>query len=161
MAHSRHTLLKSRLALVRRDLNQIMTRITPEMLDWAPAAGMRTVAGQIIEIVGTEYQLIVLLKQGRLLSDPEAAERIGDPASLANLRRAMLDIRRESLEYLDSLSESDLEHEVAFNGGWFGSLTLSTIPRAEVFVNVSDHEWYHVGQLTSYLWFRGDDPYKW
>lgn len=161
MTHSRKTLLRSRLAVVRRDLNQVVAHISPDMLDWAPSSGMRTVAGQILEIVGTEFQLIGLLKEGRLISDPEANEIIGDTTNLANLQRAMIDVRRATLEYLDTLSDADLAREVPFNGGWFGSLTLETIPRAEVFVNVSDHEWYHVGQLISYLWFRGDDPYKW
>ena len=78
MASSRHSLLKARLALVRRDLNPIVERLTPELLSWAPTAGMRTVAGQIVEIVGTEMQLIALLKDGQQISDQEAREFIGD-----------------------------------------------------------------------------------
>ena len=30
----------------------------------------------------------------------------------------------------------------------------------EVLRNIAAHEWYHTGQLVSYLWTRGEDPYK-
>ena len=46
MAHTRSALLKARLALVRRDLEEIVDRLTPDLLEWAPAEGMRTVSGQ-------------------------------------------------------------------------------------------------------------------
>ena len=122
---------------------------------------MRTVAGQIVEITATEIQLIARLKDGRQISDDAAQKMIGDCGSLDTLRRGLIDVRQQTLAYLDSLSATDLAAEVPFDGGWFASLTLPTVPRAEVFVNIADHEWYHVGQLTSYLWARGDDPYHW
>ncbi len=161
MKNTRHLLLKARLALVRRDLDPIMERLPPELLQWAPNKGMRTIAGQIVEIVATEIQLIALLRENHAISDSEAAEMIGDSGNLDNLRGALLTFRQQTLAYLDSLSETELAEEIAFKGGWFGSLMLSTVPRAEIFVNLAEHEWYHVGQLTSYLWSRGDNPYHW
>jgi len=161
MANTRHTLLKARLALVRRDLDPIVERLTPNLLAWAPTAGMRTIAGQIVEIIATEMQLIALLKDGRQISDDAAQESIGDCGDLDNLRRTLTEVRQQTLSYLDALSDAELAEEVPFDGGWFASLMLPTVPRAEVFVNIADHEWYHVGQLTSYLWARGDDPYEW
>ena len=161
MPHSRHTLLKSRFALVRRDLDPLLDRITPDRLGWAPAEGMRTVSGQIVEIVSTEMQIIALLKEDGQISDEEALAIIGDPNSVQNLRRALLEAREQTLDYLDSLSEERLAEEVPFDGGWFASLMLPTVPRAEIFLNIADHEWYHVGQLTSYLWALGHDPYEW
>ncbi len=161
MKHSRHDLLKARFALARRDLNSIMVRLTPDLLDWAPATGMRTISWQLVEIVGTEIQLISLLKADQNISDPAAREIIGDCGSLDNLRHALIDFRQQTLDYLDLLSETDLAEEISFDGGWFASLMLPTVPRAEVFLNIADHEWYHVGQLTSYMWTRGDNPYQW
>lgn len=161
MENTRHALLKARLALVRRDLDPIVNRLTPDLMTWTPAAGMRTIPGQIVEIVATEMQLIARLKDGQQISDADAQEIIGDCESLDNLRRALIEVRQQTLDYLASLSEADLAEEVSFDGGWFASLMLPTVPRAEVFVNIADHEWYHVGQLTSYLWARGDNPYDW
>lgn len=161
MKNTRQLLLKARLALVRRDLDPIMERLTPDLLQWAPTKEMRTIAGQIVEIIATEIQLIALLKENHSISDAEAEEMIGDCGNLDNLRGAMIKFRQQTLAYLDSLSEADLAEEIAFEGGWFASLMLPTVPRAEIFVNLADHEWYHVGQLTSYLWARGDNPYHW
>lgn len=161
MAHSRSMLLKARLALVRRDLEPIVKRLSPEMLDWSPAAEMRTISGQLVEIIGTEIQLIARLREGKQLSDDEAREIIGDCRDLSNLQRALADVRQQTIEYLDSLSEDELHEEVEFDAGWFASLMLPTVPRTEIFLNIADHEWYHVGQLTSYLWARGVDPYSW
>jgi uncharacterized damage-inducible protein DinB len=161
MENTRHALLKARFALVRRDLDPIVDRLTPDLMKWAPAANMRTIAGQLVEIVATEMQLVARLKNGREISDPAALEIIGDGENLDNLRCALTDTRQQTLAYLDSLSETELAEEIAFEGGWFASLMLPTVPRAEIFLNIADHEWYHVGQLTSYLWARGDNPYDW
>jgi len=138
-----------------------MGRITPEILDWAPAAGMRTTTGQILEILATEIQLIASLKDEPWVSDEAAAEMIGDYSNLTGLKQGLTNIRQQTLDYLDTLSDAELAEEIRFGAGWFGSMNLPTIPRAEVFLHIADHEWYHTGQLTSYLWSRGDDPYTW
>lgn len=65
MQHSRHTLLKSRFALVRRNLNPLLDHIAPDALSWAPAEGMRTILGQVIEIISTEMQIIARLREGK------------------------------------------------------------------------------------------------
>jgi uncharacterized damage-inducible protein DinB len=159
--HSRNELLKARLYLVRRDLEPIVARLSPELLEWAPAPNMRTLGGQIVEIVATEIQLVELLRTNRQLSDDEAATLIGDTTDLEVLQGALLTVRQQTLEYLDSLTPEELAEEVPFDGGWFASLMLPEVPRAEIFLNIADHEWYHVGQLTSYLWARGENPYDW
>jgi uncharacterized damage-inducible protein DinB len=161
MPHTRHQLVEARLKTARSDMGQILPRITPDMLGWAPAPGMRTIAGQLVEVAATELQLITQLRDGRWISDPEAAQIIGDCSDLDTLRQALGAFREQTLAFLHSLTPEQLEEEVEFDAGWFGSLGLPTIPRAEVFINVADHEWYHWGQLTTYLWTRGDDPYKW
>src|SRR5580700_1722059 len=161
MPATRHNLLKARFALTRRLLNQILDRITPDMLEWAPAEGMRTVSGQLAEILCVELPLVPRLKEGKELTDAEADAIIGDCSSLENLRRKLIEVRQTTLDYLDSLSDSELSEEVSFCGPWFGSLWTQTLPRAELFLNIADHESYHVGQLISYLWFRGDNPYEW
>jgi hypothetical protein len=161
MRHTRHTLLTSRLALVRRDLDAVVSRITPDILSWAPAPGMRTISGQLAEIACDEIQVIAWLKDGTLISNPEADALIGDEGDLDNLRRVLVDVRKDTLAYLESLSEEELAEEVAFEEGWRETLGLPVVPRAEAFISIAEHEWYHAGQLTSYLWARGDDPYRW
>src|ERR1700722_19221525 len=122
MTHSRHDLLKARLKVVRNDLDPIVERLTPETLTWAPVEGMRTMAGQIVEIVSTEIQLVTLLKEDYWITDDQALENIQGAESVDLLTQALTKVRRQTLEYLDSLSEADLAEEVSFGGGWFGSL---------------------------------------
>ena len=130
-------------------------------MDWAPAEGLRTVAGQLVEIIAVEVPLVPRLKQGKILTDPEIDAIIGDQHSLENLLRGLVDVRQNTIEYLDSLTDEELSEEVPSGQAWFGTLWLPAMPRAEHFLNIAEHEFYHVGQLISYLWCRGDDPYKW
>ena len=154
-------LIKARLAHVRSWLDHVLERVTPDLMNWAPAEGMRTVAGQLEEIISVELPLVPHLKEGRQLSDAEYIAIVGDQTNLENLRRVLIDVRRRTLEYLDALSDEELAEEVPSGEQWFGTMWLPTMPRAEHFLNIAEHEFYHVGQLISYLWARGDDPYKW
>jgi uncharacterized damage-inducible protein DinB len=161
LSSTRRDLVKARLGHTRRWLNSTLKRVTPDLLDWAPAEGMRTVGGQLVEIISVELSLVPHLKEGRQLSDPEIDAIIGDQQSLENLTGKLVEVRRGTLEYLDSLSEDELVEKVPSGDAWFGTLWLPSMPRAEHFLNIAEHEFYHVGQLISYLWARGDDPYKW
>lgn len=159
-AQTQRALIKARMAHVRRWLDSVLRRLTPELMEWAPAEGMRTVAGQLAEIVEVEVPLVPRLKEGLQPSDPEIAAIVGEH-TLENLKRALVDVRNRTLEYLDSLTVEELAEEVPSGEAWFGTLWLPVMPRAEHFRNIAEHEFYHVGQLISYLWSRGDDPYKW
>jgi len=130
-------------------------------MDWAPAEGMRTVAGQLVEIIEVEVPLVPRLKEGRQPDDAEITSIVGDQHSFENLKRALTDVRRGTLDFLDSLTDEQLSEEVPSGQAWFGTMWLPAMPRAEHFLNIAEHEFYHVGQLISYLWSRGDDPYKW
>lgn len=158
---TRNDLIKARLAHVRRWLDSVLVRLTPEMMDWAPAPGMRTVGGQLGEIIWVEAPLVPRLKDGRQPSDDELNAIIGSESDFENLKRVLIEVRRKTLEYLDSLSEAELTAEVPSGQAWFGTMWLPSMPRAEHFLNIAEHEFYHTGQLISYLWSRGDDPYKW
>lgn len=157
-APSLHTLLKNRLAVVRDDLDEVFARLTDDMLTWAPAPGMRTVQGQLSEIVGTEVQLKARIVHGQDLSYQKFQDKSG---SLAGLRSALDDERQDTIALIDSYSEGQLNSLVAIPEGWFEALLLPEVPLAEVFRSLAKHEWYHVGQLVSYMWSRGDDPYSW
>ena len=122
---------------------------------------MRTIAGQYLEIISVEYALVPRLKDGRDISDQEFDTFVGNQHSLANLQAKLGKVRQISLQYLDLLSEEELVEEVPSGNAWFGTLWLPKMPRAEHFLNIAEHEFYHTGQLISYLWAYGEDPYKW
>ena len=70
-------------------------------------------------------------------------------------------IRADTLAYIDSLTEDELLEPIACPERWWEALRLTECPISEILRNIAAHEWYHTGQLVSYLWMRGDDPYSW
>ncbi len=95
------------------------------------------------------------------MTDSEVDAIIGDENDLEHLRRVLVDVRRGTLEYLDSLTDKQLSEEIPSGEAWFGTMWLPVMPRGEHFRNIAEHEFYHAGQLISYHWCHGDDPYKW
>ena len=158
---TRHDLVKARLAMLIGWLDHVLNRVTPAIIDWAPADGMRTIGGQLVEVIAVEVPLVPRLRDGRQPSDAEVDDVVGDQHSLQNLKSKLISVRLDTLAYLDSLSDAELCEEVPSGQAWFGTLWLPNMPRAEHFLNIAEHEFYHAGQLISYLWTRGDDPYKW
>ena len=153
--------LKARMAIVREDLDEVLGRLSDADLPWAPAAGMRTVGGQLAEIAGTERQLLAWMRDGKHLPFEDAMNFGESAATLSGMKDVLSETRRETLAYLDSLPETDLETQAPFPERWFESLRQPMMQPSEAFRSIAQHEWYHVGQLVSYLWSRGDDPYKW
>ena len=157
---TQHEIIKGRLDYARRWLTDVLPRLTPEMLSWAPTTGMRTVAGQLVEIIAVEAQLVPALKNGRLLTDDEISAIASEQSSLDALLIALTDVRKLTIECLEGLSEADLAAEVTLPQ-WYGAYWLRPGPCGEHFRNIAEHEFYHVGQLMSYLWAKGDNPYDW
>jgi uncharacterized damage-inducible protein DinB len=151
-----HFFLKGRLSSVRVDLEEVIGHLDQSFADWAPAVGMRTVAGQLVEIAITEMQILLQLKEGRWIPDEDAKLFIGDCDSIENLSRALARIRQDTLDYMDSLSLEQLDELVPVR-----TQGLPAVPRHEVFRTIAHHENYHLGQLVSYVWARGDNPYDW
>ena len=154
-------LLKARFALVRRDLDRVLSHLTQEMFTWAPSEGMRTVGGLLFEIAGKEVELLAYAKAGGREEWVEVENYGGREKSLSGMKDVLNEIRQATLSYLDTLSDQDLEMPVKFPTDWWEGLGLSELPLHEVFRNIAMHEWYHTGQLVSYLWSKGDDPDKW
>lgn len=153
-------LLLARLATTRTALDEVVAHLTPEVMTGSPRDGMRTVAGQLVEIAATEVQILARVKEQPVPSDDEVRARIGAYEDLATLRAFLRIVRNETLGYLDSLSDAQLAASVDIKG-WHESIGRPEMPRHEIFVSVCQHEAYHTGQLVSYLWAAGDNPYDW
>jgi len=155
------TLIVARLNTVRRDLEEVVGRLDDEMMPWAPRGGMRGIGDQLVEILGTEIQNIAKLKGEAVPTWEEIDASIADPLSLSYLRKRLEETRRETLCYIESVSEAGLKAVAPIPPEWFEAMGLPEVPVGEVLRWIAQHEWYHTGQLISYLWFRGDDPYNW
>lgn len=152
-------LLKSRLTFVRRDLDEAVARLDGTELDWAPTDGMRTIGGLLYEIVATELQDLALFKGEP--ADYDSIAKSAKRETLAEYRDLLKSTRQSLISFLDSKTEEDLSELIDLNPKWFEGFGNSQVPLAEAVRSVAMHEWYHTAQLVSYLWIRGDNPYKW
>ncbi len=158
--YSTRELVLARLEKVREGLDEAIGRLRDDFLDWAPTEGMRTVRDQLLEIAGTEIQLLAKLRGEPDISWEETDART-DASSLAGLKKGLETARNDTLSFIDSASDEQLESPAGIPAGWHESLGLTDAPVGEVLRGLAQHEAYHTGQLVSYLWARGDNPYKW
>lgn len=154
-------LLRAQLDSVRSDLVETYPHLTDELLPWAPAEGMRTVQGQFVEMISTERAITDRLR-GVASGNPDeedaplwAAKTVADLIALLDQTRAL------THQLLDQTAEEELEAKVQVSQGFAGYLQLETVTAAALFSFIARHESYHAGQLVSYLWARGDNPYDW
>lgn len=153
--------IKASLSSARTDLNEALARVTDEMLDSAPAIGMRTLKGQFIEILATERQLIDAVTGADKRSFSEIEHELMKVQTVKEIASHCENVRRETIALIDQLGEERLGEPVTLSKGFAAYLGLESVPAAELFRYVARHEAYHTGQIVSYLWARGDDPYKW
>lgn len=155
----RREIARGRMAQVRGELLECLVSVTDELLPWAPSDGMRTVAGQLAEILVTEMQIVAVLRGEPSQSfQAQYRELLATPTKAAFLEK-LASARAHTLATLDGFSEEELLESIEMDPNWFESGGLSQVPRIEVFGAIPMHEWYHTGQLISYLWSRGVNPY--
>lgn len=153
-----HDLIRAELASVRSDLAETFSHLSDEFLDWAPAPGMRTVHGQFVEIISTERSVVDRIK-GEPRRDPDEEDApLWAEKTVAGLIALLEETRADTLRTLESV---DLDQPVEINAGFASYLGLDPVPASELFRFIARHESYHAGQLVSYLWARGSDPYSW
>lgn len=69
-------------------------------------------------------------------------------------------IRAETLAYLNASTEETLETPIPVPSEWREYFSGDTIEPEEMIRWVIRHEYYHLGQLITYRWILGDNPYK-
>ena len=151
----------ARLRFVRRDLNELLQHVSEDLAKYAPGEGVRPLDDQLLEIGMNEVMSVALLRDEVNLSHAEAEATLVHDGTVASLRQMLADVRQSTLAYIDGLSEDDLSEPVAANNPWFASFGLKEVPRYDALTSIALHEHYHVGQLVTYLWVSGSDPYSW
>lgn len=158
---TRKQLLLARLAFVRRELNEVLQHLTDDRLDYAPGPGVRPTYDQFLEIGMNEVMAIALLRDGKTLTHAEAEAGLSHEPTVAAYEKMLGDVRSETLAYIETLSEEDLAEPVEASNPWYASFGLKLVPRYDALTSIALHESYHVAQLVTYAWARGDDPYQW
>lgn len=153
--------IRAALDSVRTDLAETFPHLSDDLLDWAPAKGMRTIHGQFIELISTERSVTDRIK-GTPRQDPDEADApLWSTRTMAELLALLDETRADTLALLSSLGEDGLENEVEISSGFADYLGLHPATAGELLRFIVRHESYHAGQLVSYLWARGNDPYGW
>src|SRR5947209_16641670 len=101
-----HELLKARFAMARQDLEEVLGRLTDADLPHAPREGMRTVAGQLLEIANKEKETLGWLRT-RVWPDDDPDSFDSGSANLETIRATLNSLRPDTIAYIESQSESD------------------------------------------------------
>jgi hypothetical protein len=154
-------LILARLKFARRDLNEVFTRLSDDVVKWAPGEGVRPIDDQFLEIGMNEVMSIALLRDGITLTHAEAEATLVHDSTVESFKKMLDDVRQSTIAYIESLSEDELAEAVAAKNPWYASFGLPMVPRYDALTSIALHEHYHVAQLITTLWVKGDDPYAW
>ena len=153
--------IKASLSSVRKDLDEVIARIQNGILDWAPTESMRTIKGQLVEILATEQNVCERLQGLPRRSYQEVEAPFLALNDIQDFTAKLAKIRSATLSLLESLEDQELAAPAAVSEAFTEYVDLKVVPKSELFRFIARHESYHAGQLTSYLWSRGDNPYDW
>jgi hypothetical protein len=142
----------------RGELEGEMARVAPEDFAWAPVEGMRTYRGQIKEIGSMEAMCVSWLARQVPPREEEAVAWSGEDK--ASMLADLGVVRVQTLAYLADISEEQLQTPVALPESWREYFPVTHIEPEELIRWVIRHEYYHLGQIVTYNWMRGDNPYR-
>ena len=154
-------LIRANFAAVRTELAETFPHLTDDMLEWAPVPGMHTIRRLFMDIMTTEQSILERLRGLPRSTDEELDAPYLSIKTVAGLLEKMAAVRDDTLGYLDTLDEAELAGPSPHWKSWSDGLQLNPTPVSEVLRYIARHEYYHAGQLFTYLWMRGDDPYAW
>jgi uncharacterized damage-inducible protein DinB len=120
---------------------------------------MRTVAGQLLEIANKEKECLGWLRNNVYDDSQDSFDQ--ESSTLEQIKAALKSLRADTFIYIDSLSESELSEPMRPPETWWEAMNLEECPKSEVLRSISAHEWYHTGQLVTYLLLRGEDLDQW
>lgn len=148
------------LEQVRKELVGEVQRLKPEEMDWAPRPDMKSCRALLLEITTMEKECVHWLSKGEMLDWKEIENSLTWPdneprSALSALER----VREETLAYLNDRTEAELESSIPVPEEWRQYLGAAIEPE-EIVRWVARHEYYHLGQLITYRWILGDNPYK-
>ena len=152
--------LKARFAYARKDLEEVLSRLENSDLSWSPREGMPTIADLLLEIANKNKETPVWIQTGVWPDDgPDAFDTA--TATVDEIRATLAALQSETYAYIDSLSDEELERPIPNPNNWGEALRITDCPLSEVLRGIAVHEFYHTGQLITYLWLRGDNPNEW
>ena len=154
--------LKTELNLVRRQLRDEVQPLLPPEWDWCPKPDMKSFRQHLLEIGTTEIISLRWIKEQRLLAWEEAWQALQRHAEAeTSLLKALEVVRVETLDYLAASDEVQLHTPIPLPREWYGSFGgIEQIEPEELVREIARHEYYHLGQIITYRWLQGHNPYQ-
>ena len=146
------------LNLIRRELREEVGRLQPEQLDWSPQPGMKSYRALLAEIADVESGCRAWAVSSHDQSD--WAEQIKSASDADSLLQVLEEIRAQTLRYLQTCSEDELQETVTVPENSRQYAGGPMLAKEDVFRWIARHEYYHLGQIITYGWLRGDNPYQ-
>jgi uncharacterized damage-inducible protein DinB len=146
------------LTEIRQELVELVEEIPPTEMDWAPADGMKSYKALLEEIGAMEALTIGWIVSRKLATWQDAVDAlaIDNPQSAV---AALEKVRSQTKQHLSTVTEEDLEKPIPTHESWsiyFGP----KIEPEELIRWIIRHEYYHLGQMISYRWIQGHNPYS-
>src|SRR5690242_2954890 len=98
-------LIKANLASVRKELSEVFPHLTDDILDWAPSQGMRTIKGQLVEIMSTEQNAYERLSSLPRRPYKEVEAPFWEITSVTGLTAKLTEVRANTLRLMDSFDD--------------------------------------------------------
>ena len=150
--------LQSEFDEIRSELIDVVSPLTPEEFEWAPREDMKNIRSLLREIGAEEKETSFCLIEKVRMDREEDIVWSGDDiqSTLADLAS----IRIDTLEYLDNVEEQELQLPNVLPEAWQSALGKKSMEPEELLRRVIRHEYYHLGQIITYKWILGHNPYK-
>jgi hypothetical protein len=157
MSRSRIERLLFELDQVRRELRTEAKYI--DDIDWAPTPDMKSYRALLLEVGAMQAETFVMLSERRIPEWSESESLVaGDTVSD---KLSSLDTTLEKIKMVLMATKDDaLEATVTVPHEWVASFGAREVEIEEFVRWVARHEYYHLGQIVSYNWIRGINPYK-
>jgi uncharacterized damage-inducible protein DinB len=151
--------LRPELDAIRTELAKEIQQLGSEEFDWAPRPDMKTFK-QLLQEIGTMEKLCIRWLTHQEMLDWKEVEGAlaGTNSTPTSVLQALELVRAETLQYLQSCSEEQLQTPVPLPEEWHRYWS-PTIEPEEILRWVGRHEYYHLGQIISYRWTQGHNPY--
>jgi len=151
--------LRQDLEEVRGQLLEVVQGLPSDELNWVPQPdlGMKSFK-QILQEIGTMERLTCQMAIDQQMLDWGAVWQTLETDETETLLSSLKAIRAETLAFLDTCTEEQLETPVSLPTEWQGYFHAPVIEPEELLRWILRHEYYHLGQLVTYQWQRGKNP---
>jgi uncharacterized damage-inducible protein DinB len=142
---------------IRDELQQVVRKFQPEEFHWQPRPGMKSAKDLLQEIGRMEKICMNVAMGGPKLEWQNAVSWSGTDvtATLEDLAA----VRTETVRHLQSTSDERLHNPIQLPDSWHQYFAGPTVELEEIIRWVARHEYYHLGQLITYRWLLGYNPY--